>query len=307
MDWHYFQKLLPGYSISSIQKISGGFSGAEIYKIDANQHCFIARKSAGFYGVDGFQTEVQIHNLAADLDLAPKLHFFDQHQLFSLVDFIDDLGCFNLYKANPQSTKYQLINLAKKIHNIKYSPFIKPRSIQEEIRITLNSIYESFLHSDISTIFERVLKTPWPNDRITITHNDFHPNNILYDGIKLKLIDWEMAGLGHPFYDIAYISNYLFLDKKDGYEFLSLYLDGPVNRKIQIIFNNLRRIAYGFLSSIHFHSAYQYRTQLQKWHNNTIEKNYSNVVFLWSKAVQEKDPNIHYQLGMLFIEECDEY
>jgi aminoglycoside phosphotransferase (APT) family kinase protein len=40
-------------------------------------------------------------------------------------------------------------------------------------------------------------------DRVTPCHNDVHHANLLDDGTRLCLVDWEYGGVGDPIYDIA--------------------------------------------------------------------------------------------------------
>ena len=41
---------------------------------------------------------------------------------------------------------------------------------------------------------------------IVLSHNDVNPTNLVHDGERLLLLDWETAGPNEPFYDLAAIS-----------------------------------------------------------------------------------------------------
>ena len=56
-------------------------------------------------------------------------------------------------------------------------------------------------------------------------HNDPHPNNVLDDGDRLWLIDWEYAGVGDPFFDFAGVAWHLTPAQRD--HFLACAVDEP--------------------------------------------------------------------------------
>jgi len=48
---------------------------------------------------------------------------------------------------------------------------------------------------------------PWRGDAQVSSHNDVNPFNVLFDGDRLWLIDWEIAFRNDPFADIACVAN----------------------------------------------------------------------------------------------------
>ena len=61
----------------------------------------------------------------------------------------------------------------------------------------------------------------------TLCHNDMLPANILDNGHRVWLIDWEYAGIGHPLFDLAGVSaNCAFSESLD-HAFLAAYRGTP--------------------------------------------------------------------------------
>ena len=57
--------------------------------------------------------------------------------------------------------------------------------------------------------FERLRAAyPWDESRLVSSHNDPHPGNILFDGERLWLIDWETAYRNDPAVDLAVMTMY---------------------------------------------------------------------------------------------------
>lgn len=72
----------------------------------------------------------------------------------------------------------------------------------------------------------------------TLCHNDMLPANVLDDGDRVWIVDWEYAGVGHPLFDLAGFSvNCLYSDEQDR-EFLAAYrgdLDPTELRDLRVL------------------------------------------------------------------------
>lgn len=296
---NFFQQIFP-HEIISVADIEGGVSHAQLCRVAFKDRALVARKSAGYYGDEGWQTEMLISQYVADHGFAPPIRYYDQTLLLSLSDYVHDLGFYNFFRDDQQNAQGQMIRLIKSIHQILPKDFIKTKCVLNDFAMAINDIPPDFLDDKIVRILENALCTPWPTDRITFSHNDFQPTNILYDGESLFLIDWEMAGLSHPFYDVAHMGNYLFLDKLQGYELLSHYLDGEVTHDDTQIFDSLRRISYAFLAVINFQAAATHGDVVKRDQKFFIEENFADVFSFWRQSKKDKDLNKNYYLGLLF-------
>jgi len=68
--------------------------------------------------------------------------------------------------------------------------------------------------------------------RRALCHNDPWHNNFLYDG-KVRLLDWEMAGMGDPFFDIASLTCFYSPEQKRA--FLMHYAGEARNEDLEAI------------------------------------------------------------------------
>ena len=57
-------------------------------------------------------------------------------------------------------------------------------------------------------------------------HNDFLPGNLIDDGTRMRIVDWEYAGMGDPFFDLGNFSINNDLTDAEDAAFLAAY-DGP--------------------------------------------------------------------------------
>jgi thiamine kinase-like enzyme len=56
-----------------------------------------------------------------------------------------------------------------------------------------------------------------------LCHNDMLPANVLDDGQRVWIVDWEYAGMGHPLFDLAGFSANCDYSEEQDVEFLESY------------------------------------------------------------------------------------
>ena len=54
-------------------------------------------------------------------------------------------------------------------------------------------------------------------------HNDFLPGNLIDDGARMRIVDWEYAGMGDPFFDLGNFSINNDLGEDEDAAFLAAY------------------------------------------------------------------------------------
>jgi Ser/Thr protein kinase RdoA (MazF antagonist) len=83
------------------------------------------------------------------------------------------------------------------------------------------------------------------------THNDLNPNNILFDGKKTYLINWEAAGLDDPFIDLAIVCNNFIIEPSLQNHFLAGYFAAqPTSEQLEKL-HWMRQISYAYYA-LHF-------------------------------------------------------
>jgi thiamine kinase-like enzyme len=63
---------------------------------------------------------------------------------------------------------------------------------------------------------------------LVASHNDLKHQNILFDGERVWLIDWEAAFLNDPYVDFAVVANFFVKDEAHKENYLSAYFGEPV-------------------------------------------------------------------------------
>jgi hypothetical protein len=83
------------------------------------------------------------------------------------------------------------------------------------------------------------------------SHNDlFKPDNILFDGHRLWLVDWEAAFLNDRYADLAVVANLVVTDEAEEMSYLREYFGGPPDQYQLARFFLMRQIAHMFYAMV---------------------------------------------------------
>jgi Ser/Thr protein kinase RdoA (MazF antagonist) len=92
--------------------------------------------------------------------------------------------------------------------------------------------------------------------RRVVSHNDVNPGNLMWDGRRALLVDWDIAGLGHPHYDLATLAMFLNLGDETTLGLIALHDQESPDETTLANFAALRRLSallcgLTFLSLVH--------------------------------------------------------
>lgn len=219
---------------TTIIPVGGGLSGAGVYRVEAAGDAFVLKVSAEGEPVDAWRRRLHVQRLAADAGLAPRIVHVDEERRAILSEFVADLGFPPLF-GNPQTREAALAQLGRtirRVHDLPLPADAERKDAREMLRGTASALDAEFAVPDfVRDAVQRVLgQEPPASDRpLVLSHNDVHPANIVYDGENLLLVDWDVAGLNDPLYDLAAISLFLRMDEATCAKLLAAHDGHPVS------------------------------------------------------------------------------
>jgi aminoglycoside/choline kinase family phosphotransferase len=244
--------------------------------------------------------------------ITPKVYYSNPDQGIIVMDFINNelpKGRSPSILKNIPNGLEKIIKLMKTLHATPYEKTkLTNRVAHDYITYSLANIPRDFLQTAYVKIIQAFVNKQWPLDQVGITHNDFRSDNILFNQ-QFNLIDWELAGLSHPLYDLAYFSNYQSMSRDEGSDILELYLDRLPKAKELKVFQALRGFAYVFsavlclpgLASDGFKPASHYYHSLN---NDTIQE-------IWHKMdagdLNMNDDIDEFSISMRLLTEAEKY
>ncbi len=235
--------------VTSINTLVDGLSGSSVYKIVVNGKSYLLKLSLLNDTKNAFSDNAV---LAAKAGIAPQLHYENKLQGISISDFVNSKPIRSVF--TPDRLINQLAGVVKAIHKIP------SHTGGKDLFETVDALIERFKKSNIlsGTIFNECFKYyekikhayPRQDEDKVLSHNDLNPNNILCDGEKVWIIDWDEAYLNDRYVDLANLANFFIHSEEQEIEFLNVYFDYMVDDHKMARFYLIRqvcRIVYAML------------------------------------------------------------
>lgn len=165
--------------------------------------------------------EEEVSRMVASAGLAPEVVYYDHERGISLRSFVPGTNVLESDLHKPAFLK-RLAVIFRKLHDLpNVAADFDPQAAIEG--------YASYLDTanarSLAEKGEELLRqTRQVQDRTCLCHNDALNHNILEPEKKIMLIDWEFAGMGDPYFDLAVIIQHHQLGEKMGGVFLNAYL-----------------------------------------------------------------------------------
>lgn len=188
-----------------------------IQKNDCRYYLRIGTINTNELGINR-KAELAAMQAASSIGVAPQIIYFSEEDGTMITRHIDgkqwtnkEFGSFEIID--------KVIHTMKKVHNLpeikyEFSPY---KDIIERVEILENRNYKlpEYLDSLLEKMHEiQKIRQDTIGENRGLCHGDPFVNNFLYDG-TVRLLDWEFAGMGDIFFDLASISTFFSQSKKD--------------------------------------------------------------------------------------------
>ncbi len=191
---------------------------------------------------------------AAEAGLAPRVWYTSVEDSVSIEDFVE---------ANPLPVSEALVRLPavlRKLHNLP--PFSRaPFNTTCTFLLNKGPVSDGFLQkfqadnilpeAESEEFFARYaeMAAVYPHDdaEMVSSHNDlFKPDNILFDGQRVWLVDWEAAFLNDRYADLAAVANQVVTNDEEEMVYLQEYFGAAPDQYQLARFHLMRQIAHLF-------------------------------------------------------------
>lgn len=188
--------------VSVIKKLEGGYSN-QTYLCAINDSLYTYRIKND-YSMTDYENEYLVLDLIKDLKITNELIYFEPIKGEKISRYLD--GEVIDYDCDIES----VATILHELHQIKVNVKVFCLDIEEYEK--LNKEYEFPLkYVVIKDKYKELLKDI-KIEQSVLCHNDFQPGNII-KGNELYLIDFELAAINDPFYDIASFGTFNHFEK----------------------------------------------------------------------------------------------
>ncbi len=233
-----------------ITELTGGITNKN-YKITANGESFVLRMGGNetkFLGINR-AVEYECSRLASQIGVAPEPIAFISPEGFILARFISGKG-MSAEEIGTEENIKRVLESMKAYHALeKFPGFFSPFRVAEEYRKTAES-FNVQLPAKMDWYLEKsneIEKAMYAREPLTLRpcHNDLLNGNFIDDGTRIRILDWEYAGMGDIFFDLGnFAIQHEFNDEQDEI-LLKAYFGKPTDsqrahQKLMKIMSDLR-------------------------------------------------------------------
>jgi thiamine kinase-like enzyme len=250
-------------TVESIMPLTGGRSSALVYKIMVRGKLYLLRL---VMETDQFRDPIRQHismNIAAEAGIAPHVYYAEPQDGLSITDFIETIPLSSHF-ASQDALLFELVKTIKSIHATPLFPKLVDfldgidLFIQQFKALKLlpdNATEEHFrYYSQIQQVYPR------HGTDLVSSHNDLNPSNILFDGKKIWIVDWESAFQNDRYADLAIVANFFVLNEAQEEVYLKAYFGDSLDEYQKARFFLMRQVCYMFYAMMLLKLAATLRT-----------------------------------------------
>lgn len=192
-------------------RVIGGASSATLFRVEAGDLDLLVRLE----GPESLLLKRNPHRFAAmkisaDAGIAPHVHYIDEVAGLTITDFIGQKPIAE-FPGGPVPLAHALGEMFRTLQQqAEFAPLVDYRELLAEMLANLATsgrFGENVLDPYAAELAHVVRGLDWSDARWVASHNDPNPNNILYDGERLWLIDWEAGYRNDPMVDLCIVSD----------------------------------------------------------------------------------------------------
>lgn len=223
-------------------------SNSIVLKLSAEQDICILRVMDLIDNLFNRQNQIICLKKAAKLGLAPHCLYENAKDGILITEFI---ASEKIIKS--KAWFFEIANSLKLLH--KDATFPPPHqalfSYMDDLAQRLKTANLSTYLNKYFDKIDRIKIGLAPHLELASCHNDLNFSNLLFNGQKTYLIDWEAAGLEDPFFDLAMVCNEFACNDADRTYFIAQYFERDLTPLEAFKLKGMRQIAYCYLA-LHF-------------------------------------------------------
>lgn len=256
-------------TVDAIELMTRGLSPALVYKITVKDQAYILRLVMVTNELVDPAREYTCLRAAADAGIAPAVLYADAAAAISISQFIAGPP---IWVGIPQK-ELQLQAIAAKVKEVHALPLFPPLINFMEGMIHFRDRFlemNMFPESATATHFAHFekIKAVYPiHEELVSSHNDLNPANVLFDGEKIWLIDWEASFKNDRYVDLAIVALYFAANESHIDTFLTAYFGAPPTAIQQAKFYLMRQVIFLYYGTIFLRMA----GDMQQEHDQHME------------------------------------
>jgi thiamine kinase len=172
------------------------------------------------------ESEALVLAAADDAGLGPEVLLCDPANRILVTRYLGET--WRESDATVEQNIQRLGQLFRRLHRVPAPAAVRRVELNDTLEGYFSTLEQRGVQSALMTksLRERALQVAMKlreNSAATLCHNDVHHLNVIDDGSRLRLIDWEYAGVGQRLFDLASVCVYHHYDKVQREQLLGAY------------------------------------------------------------------------------------
>ncbi len=218
---------------TTITRIAVGMSGAAVYRVTARARQYVLKITAPDEPIAGWRDRLQVQRSAATAGIAPQLLHVDEAQRAMLSELIVDRS-FAAQLGNPATRSAAILALGQMLGKRRALPMpaaMEPADPKAFLRdlwstVTPDAVVPIFVRDAVAAL--QAESVPASAEALVMSHNDVNPSNLVFDGVRIMLLDWQAAAPNSPLYDLATVAMFFRMDDAACLELIAAHNDAPL-------------------------------------------------------------------------------
>ena len=194
-----------GQRTEAITRVTGGASGAATFRAEISGRRYLVRVEGHPSPLRNPHQYVSMR-IATAAGIAPRIHHIDEGARVAVMDFIEERPLGD-YPGGPTALARALGETLARLHATPSFPqFVEYPDIVGRLwaHVCRTGLFAPTVLDGITERLALIHATyAWDSAASVSSHNDPVPRNILFDGERLWLVDWESAYRNDPLVDVA--------------------------------------------------------------------------------------------------------
>jgi thiamine kinase-like enzyme len=231
------------HELESIQQLTKGLSSALIFKITVRNKPYLLRVITRTDAMADPTYYFARMKAGAEAALAPHIYYLSIEDRISITGFIEEQP-FSIAEA-----REKMAHSIQQLHALPKFPFrfhYFNKMVDFIAQFRASNILPESTTKDIFKLYACITSVYPVNDQENwvACHNDLKPENIVFDGRRPWLVDWEAASLNDRYLDLTVVANFVVKNAKDEADYLKSYFGEAVDEYKHARFFLMRQILH---------------------------------------------------------------
>jgi aminoglycoside phosphotransferase len=238
--------------------LSGGLSGAGLWRIRVGGIAYVLKIEESRHAVTDPARAYACMRSASAAFLAPRVRYAEAADGVAIIEHVTPVSLAEY----PRAGQALIVELAQAARLLHQTPAFPPLA---DYLDGVNGLIDQFRALDIlepaatDELFGlfgslRAGYRARPGDLVS-SHNDLNPGNVVYDGTRLWLVDWDAAFLADRYVDLATLANWFTRDEAGEAALLATYFGRAPEPQERARFDLMRLVNHLFAGVIFLNTA----------------------------------------------------